>query len=395
MSGGPSRSSGTSGSEAPAPRRVLFLVNDLRFGGAEKHVVTLVNRLDPARFECHLLRLGPGEDLMEQVEPGRLAGTLAFERRSRISVGAVRGVRSYIRRHQIDVVVCVNEYPALYGYLAGRLSGRRPQLIELFHTTTMLDRGAALKMRLVYRWVFARLDAVVFVAPEQKAQWTRARGMRTRKAPVIHNGIDPQYYSPAGLARAAAEVRDALAWPEDAIVVGTCAALRPEKRHVDVVSAVSLLADEGLPVRLLLVGDGPERAALMARAEALGVSELVHVTGFQADVRPFVAACDVMVLASEAETFPLANLESMAMGKPVICTDVGGARGQVREGVTGYLVAPGDVEQLAAGIRGLTDPEQRRAMGAAGRRRVQERFTEQRMVSQYEALLWSSPSGDR
>src|SRR4029077_13405288 len=110
-------------------------------------------------------------------------------------------------------------------------------------------------------------------------------------------------------------------------VIGICAALRPEKNHVQLVDAVAALRARGIPARALVIGDGPMRPAIEARARAAGVADEVRITGFQQDVRPYLAACDTAVLCSTTiETFSLAALEAMALGRPGAHSDLRGRR---------------------------------------------------------------------
>ena len=372
-----------------APRRLLFLVNDLRFGGAEKHVISLLNLLDTREFELHLLRLGPREDLLEQLEPNRIAGNRVVRRRSRFSLEAVGEVADYIDRHQISTVVCVNEYPMIYAYLGRQRAWTKPRLVEIFHTTDLLGRKSEFKMRAVYRRLFARFDAVVFVSGRQRAIWTEDRRMRTRRALTIHNGVDGTSFTcvPSGAGTA---VRTDWGLDPDDFVVGMCAAFRPEKRHTDVLAAVASLIQGGLPAKLLLIGEGQERPRIEAAARRLAIEDRVVITGFQPDVRPMLGACDVMVLASTAvETFSIAVLEAMAMCRPVVSSDIGGAREQIEDGVTGFVFAPGRTEQLVDRLTRAADPDLRQAMGRAARSKVEREFTVERMVAHYSELFLS------
>jgi glycosyltransferase involved in cell wall biosynthesis len=136
-----------------------------------------------------------------------------------------------------------------------------------------------------------------------------------------------------------------------------------------------------------MIGDGPERGAVEQRARALGIPEHVLITGFQRDVRPFVAAADTMVLTSFAEALSLAALEAMAMGKPVVHSDVGGAGEIIRPGHEGFLFPVGDTPALVEHLSVLADARMRQPMGANARERVEAQLSERAMVDRYETLL--------
>jgi glycosyltransferase involved in cell wall biosynthesis len=140
-------------------------------------------------------------------------------------------------------------------------------------------------------------------------------------------------------------------------------------------------------VHTVVVGDGPERAQLEALAGQLGLADRVHLAGHQQDVRPWLAALDVLVLSSDWEGMPNALLEAMAAGLPIVATAVGGVPEVVVDGATGLLVPPGDPSALAEAItRLLRDPDLRRTMGQAGRARVERRFSINETVRLTEEL---------
>jgi glycosyltransferase involved in cell wall biosynthesis len=168
--------------------------------------------------------------------------------------------------------------------------------------------------------------------------------------------------------------------------------MRPEKAHGDLLDALALLRTQAVASKVLLIGDGPERSAIENRARELGVHQHVVITGMQQDVRPYIGCCDVMTLVSHAiETFSLAALESMALAKPLVMSDIGGASEQVLHGQTGLLFEPGDIAALAGHLGTLTDAAMRARMGAAAQRRVRQLFTVDIMTTgftnQVERLL--------
>src|SRR5262249_34186459 len=154
--------------------------------------------------------------------------------------------------------------------------------------------------------------------------------------------------------------------PQD-YVIGLCAVMRPEKSHGDLLRALKRLHAGGLPAaKALFIGDGPERASIEAQITQLGLTEHVVITGFQPDERPYIECADVMTLVSHEETFSLAALECMALGKPLVLSDVGGASEQILDGQTGVLFKPGDIDSLATQLTKLATPALRAQMGPAG-----------------------------
>jgi glycosyltransferase involved in cell wall biosynthesis len=144
-----------------------------------------------------------------------------------------------------------------------------------------------------------------------------------------------------------------------------------------------------------MIGDGEMRGAVESRARARGIEKYVVITGFQEEVRPYVAACDAMALCSLAvETFSLAAIESMAMCKPVVHSDVGGASEMIVPGLNGFLFPKGDTTKLADKLRVLACRATARQMGKNARERALALFSEKTMVDRYERLLLEvRPSG--
>jgi glycosyltransferase involved in cell wall biosynthesis len=171
-------------------------------------------------------------------------------------------------------------------------------------------------------------------------------------------------------------------------VIGMSAVLRPEKNHVQLVDALAGLRQQGLRAKALLIGDGEMRGAVEARARSLGVTADVTITGFQQEVRPLVAASDTVVLCSTAvETFSLAALEAMALGRPVVQSEVGGAAEMTQPDHDGYLFPALDTGTLVHWLARLADGERCERMGLNARESVEARFSERSMVDRYENML--------
>jgi glycosyltransferase involved in cell wall biosynthesis len=194
------------------------------------------------------------------------------------------------------------------------------------------------------------------------------------------------------------EVRRRCGIPEEALVLGTVANLFARKGYETMLRALpGILASFPDTHYLILgTGDAAYEARLRALAKELGLTGHVHFAGFQPSVFPYLAAMDVYVHPALMEGFGIAVLEAMAMRKPVVATETGGLPEVVRDGETGLLVPPGDVESLARAVSSLLrDPARRRQLGEAGRRRVETSFTVEAMMnnltSAYGLLLTNPP----
>ena len=366
---------------------LLFIVNSLELGGAEKQVVTLLNHLDTSRFRLHLAYLKRGERLLPQLDTAKLDELVCCEVRRGVERRAIRQLAAFIRAWRIDAIVCTNTYSMLYGYLARRLiSHERPKLATVFHTTLLRTYKEKAQM-LLYQRLFKRSDLLMYVCENQRDYW-RDRGLRAAADSVVHNGIDVEYFSARQTPEQRRELRTSLGFAPDDYVIGLCSSMRPEKAHGDLLQAIALLRSQGIAAKALFIGDGPERGAIENQTRGLGLQEHVVITGMQQDVRPYIGCCDVMTLVSHAiETFSLAALESMALAKPLVMSDIGGASEQVLHGQTGLLFEPGEIAMLAEHLKTLSDDSLRTRMGAAAQRRVRQQFTVETMTAGFNEQM--------
>ena len=363
------------------PPGLLFIVNSLELGGAEKQVVTLLNHLPPGRFRLHLAYLKRSERLLPQLDTSRLDALVCCDIDRGVERRAVRQLRDLIETHHIDALVCTNTYSMLYGFLARRAARReRPKLATVFHTTLLRTLKEKAQM-LLYTRLFKRSDLLVYVCENQRDYW-RDRGLRAAADAVVHNGIDVDYFSDLQTPQQKLEMRRGLGFSPEDYVIGLCSSLRPEKAHGDLLQAIARLRSQGTPAKGLFIGDGAERPAIEAQAAALGLRDHVVITGLQRDVRPYIGCCDVMTLVSHSiETFSLAALESMALRKPLVMSDIGGASEQVLHGQTGFLFEPGDIDALTTHLQSLASQTLQSQMGSAAQRRVRQLFTVDTMTT--------------
>jgi glycosyltransferase involved in cell wall biosynthesis len=360
---------------------LLFIVNSLELGGAEKQVVTLLNHLDTSRFRLHLACLKRGERLLPQLDTTKLDELMCCDVTRGLERRALRRLSSSVRARQIDAIVCTNTFPMLYGYLArGAIRGRKPKLVTVFHTTLLRTYKEKAQM-LLYQQLFRRIDLLLYVCENQRDYW-RDRGMRAAAEGVVHNGIDVDYFSDRQTPQEKLAMRRDLGFAPEDYVIGLCSAMRPEKAHGDLLQAIARLRARGVAAKALFIGDGPERAAIEGAARELGLWEHLVITGMRQDVRPFIGCCDVMTLVSHTiETFSLAALESMALGKALVMSDIGGASEQVLHGHTGLLFEPGDIETLTEHLTRLGSQSLRDKTGTAAQRRVRQLFTVDAMTA--------------
>jgi len=371
-----------------APVSVAFIVNSLRFGGAEKHTLQLFNGLAAQGFQTALVYLKREEHLLPEAD--QTSGPVwCADFGKGWDFAGLRRLADWLTKRKPDVLVCVNTYPLFYGHLTRWLSGHRCRIVEIFHSTELPAREDR-QMRWIYRPFFNRCDRIVYVSTAQRTYW-EARGLRKDRAVVIHNGIDTERFRDCFSTKKKTTLRERFGFKPGDFVIGICAALRPEKKHEDLIEAISRLKAEGVAARCLIIGDGPRRPAIEEAIAHFGLESDVAITGFQADVRPYVAACDCMAIVShQVETFSIAALEALSMGKPMVMSAIGGAAEQVTNGENGYLFPAGDVTALTAALRKLADPQHCTELGERARVTVTRAFGVDGMLARYARVL-----GDR
>jgi glycosyltransferase involved in cell wall biosynthesis len=362
---------------------VLVMVSSLAAGGAEKHAIALANRLDPTRLRASLCHLKAVGGLTSDLDAARLETVLCLNVTRKCDWRAVGELARQIDARQIDIVICTNVYPLLYALVAARLAKRPIRIVEVYHTTGYRAPIESRMWTMLNAFVFRQAALVVWVSNKQREYW-RARAVRGTRDVVIHNGIDTAWFTDRYSAAQKDAVRASFGFAPTDYVIGICAALRPEKQHGDLLQAMRRLRQAGVPAKLLIIGEGQQRLSIERGIAELHLQGSVAIAGYQSDVRPFVASCDVMVLTSHVvETFSLAALEAMSLGKPMVMTRIGGAEEQVVHGANGLLFEPGDIATLAQHLQLLADPAKRAAMGEIAAQTVRERFTVQRMVARF------------
>ena len=365
--------------------RVIFAASSLPHGGAERHAIALMRRLAERGHECHAVSIKESAARPDRIRPAA-GGTVTYLDAARyLDARAVSDFAARISGVAPAVIVAANPYALMYSWLAARRSGVRARLAVTFHTTLLQSAKEQLQM-LYYRPFFWAADFLVFVCEKQRRHWLR-RGVFSRRNEVIYNGVDTDEFRDRWSPAERAELRRALGLSATDFVIGISAWLRPEKNHAQLVDAVAALRARGIPARALLIGEGEMRGAVEARARELGVGDKVTITGFQADVRPCIAACDAVALCSLTETFSLAAIEAMALRRPVVHSDVGGAAEMIVPGENGFLFPVGDTRAFVDRLAILADPAMARRMGGNARTLVESRFSEKTMVDRYERLL--------
>ncbi len=360
--------------------KVVYVVPDLRVGGAERHAVELMSRMDRSQFEPSVVCIGePGGLFSALGKAGVPAVALGRTKREAV-ISLVQIVRAF-RATRPDLVIVRGYNAELLGRLAAVLT-RVPRVVLWVHNCGPIEPRTSLR-RLSDRVLDRVTDAYFGVSHRQVSYLTSELGYPEHKIRVISNGVDPTMFDTTDEGP-----RAELGFAEEDLVVGILAALRPEKDHETFLRAAALVAAEIPEARFLVVGDGERRSSLETLVHRLGATDRVVFAGVRHDVAAVLRCMDVFVLSSTTECFPMALLEAMASALPAVCTAVGGMSEVVEDGVTGYLVPARDPVALGERVALLLRSPQRRAeLGAAAREHVCRHLTLQHSVHETERRL--------
>jgi glycosyltransferase involved in cell wall biosynthesis len=362
---------------------VVHLTASTFHGGPERQMLGLARSLSPGDRTV-FLSFAEGGRCRHFLSAARKEGFEAFglENDTPRLRAAVSEIAAHLERVRADVLLC-------HGYkadLLGRVAARRQKVPVV--AVSRGWTGESLKVRLyerLDRFHLRWMDRVVCVSEAQAAKVRRA-GARAGRVRVIHNAVDPERFAdpdPRYRAKLLRYFR-----PRRTLVVGAAGRLSPEKGFDVLIRAAEQVAHEDASVGFILFGEGPCRAQLVQQINAAGLKASFVLSGFRADLDRFVPHLDLLVLPSHTEGLPNVVLEACAAAVPVVATAVGGTPEVIEDGVSGYLIGPGDAKALAGRVRDLLASEDlRREMGFQGRQRVLEDFSFPAQAQQYRELF--------
>jgi glycosyltransferase involved in cell wall biosynthesis len=361
---------------ARRPLKILHIDPERSWGGGEEQVLGLVTHLAKRGHVNHVATDRRGR-LFERSQSLGIR-TLPIILRNDLDLRSVPRLRRLIRLQRYDIVhLHTKRAHAISLWLPK--SGRSPRYV----VTRRMDYAEPNNWytRLLYN---RRVDGVIAIS-QRIAQLLFEAGVEKSRIRLIHSGIDPQTLNNRQPAPRP------FATPP---VIGTVAVLEERKGHRYVLEALSSLRREGVRVKYRIAGEGSLKQDLQDCTVRLGLEEDVEFVGFVADIGSFLSSVDIFVLASLYEGLGVALLEAMAAARPVIASRVGGMVDAVVDSVTGFLVGPKDVEELARAIRKLLDDRAlAETMGRRGAERVRKNFTLEQMADRNEAYYYDLLAG--
>jgi L-malate glycosyltransferase len=365
--------------------KVLHLLSGDLWAGAEAQVFTLVSRLiRMPDLDVHVILLNR-HVLAEKLDSIGVPIEIMDEK-TMSTAGIIRRLSEILKSQHFSILHTHRYKENILGALSARLTVR-PALIKTVHGLPEPFRGfAGAKFRLYQAMdaIMTRLyfDKIICVSQEITARQTTAHGRN--KAIYITNALDIEACKPT---RDRQSVRRELGLDPDAPVIGTVGRLVPVKGLSVLLEAAVDLAPAVPHLKILIVGDGPERERLTEQVAATGLAGIVHLVGFRHDVADLLAAFDVFALPSLSEGLPMVLLEAMALQIPIVASRVGGVAEVLMDGESGLLVAPGEPGSLATAChRLLAEQHLATRLATAARQRLEQQYSADRMASAVAAL---------
>lgn len=362
--------------------RIMLVISNLDYGGAERQVVAIAEHLDRQYFEPYVCSLSPHVPLIGKPEEWRIPLHIV-SKQHRFDVSAVPRLSTLLKRLRIDLVHAFLFDAEIACRLAGRLAGVRAVVGS--------ERNSNYHIPLLHR-IFLRLtrslnDAIVANSQAGKAFTLETLAVPDSNVHVVYNGVDTQRFSP----RPAPKFRAELGLSPKDRVVGMVASFKPQKNYEMFLRVATRVLQQCPETQFICVGsalyEGREGSSayqqeILQLVERLGIRNRCRFLAARADIADVYNNFDVNLLTSSREGTPNVLLEAMASGAPSIVTDIADNAIHVQDGVSGFVVPLDDDELMANRIVALlTDEQRRRTMGEAARRRATETYSLAAMAS--------------
>jgi len=372
--------------------KLLFVIDNLEFGGGERVFAQLINGLSSEYYEI-CLASNPGRDLYQSLINKEVC-CIPLDFSKRVKPSLLITLRNIIKDKKIDIVHGQGARAEFYARIAARLAGET----NYVSTIAMPVEGynVPFLIKQIYRF-FDRLsekyvERFIVVSDVLKDIMIRKHGIAADKVIRIYNGIEIEHYDPERMDASRNNVRHELGLNEKTSIIGAIGRLVWQKGFEYLIRSFPEVLKSCPDAWLLLVGDGPLRANLEVLSEALDMKDKIIFAGFRSDIKEVLASMDILVIPSLLEGFPMVTLEAMAMAKPIVATDIDGLREQIIDGESGILLPPEDPNALTTSIvKLLNDPQLAVRMGSYARKQVEKEFPLEKMIMEthevYQSLI--------
>ena len=364
--------------------KVLYLITDLKYGGAQTVLYSLVSNINQERYKPSVACLFGGD--FPVGDELRKTGIEVIDLRMTNfwRIDALWRLYQLLHREKYSILHTSLFHASLVGRIVG-WAAKVPVIITWRQNISLGGRWRDF----IYKMTSRIDDKVIVVSNSTLESEIRTTGLAVEKVEVIYNSIDIDRYSrkkPANRNK----VKMDFGLGGEEIIVGFIGRFHAQKGIDVLLKAFEKIEKSKMNVRLMLVGDGTLRKKIWKQSQTLGNDNRVLFTGIRKDIPLILSSLDIFVLPSRWEGLPLVLLEAMAAGLPIVATAVGGIPEVVVDGETGFLVPPEDPEALASAItRLIEDSVLRKKFGKAGYKRVKQHFNIQEASRRTEELYFS------
>lgn len=370
--------------------KILFVIDGMEFGGGERVFLQLIRQLEKEKYEIFAACAPDGDFGNRLKEMGIPVEPLRME--NRFNPFAILKLARIIRKRGVQIV---HSQGARADFFA-RMSILFSRNCRLVCTVAMPVEG--FNVGALRKWIYGLfdrfseryVDRFIVVSEVLKKTFINNHKIPPEKVIKIYNGIELQEYQLRDPHASSRKIRTEYNIDENFLLVGAIGRMVWQKGFEFLIEAVPEVLNKYRNVKFLFAGEGPLKKSLEMKCETLKVKDNIIFTGFRRDVREFLSAIDLLVIPSLREGFPFVTLEAMASGKPMVATMIDGITEQITSGENGLLTPPKDSLALAEGIlRLINDKEFAKKIGSEARKKVEECFSIEKMVSETKKVYHS------
>jgi len=363
------------------PKRViLHLIDTTGPGGAETVFIQLADKLRESGNQSVVVIRGDGW-VKDELERKGLS-PLVIPSKGSFAIGFVKELILVIKKYKVDVIQSHLLGSNVYGAIAGLITGT--PVVATYHGMVDVNPNERFKWlkNTAMKW---GIKHYVAVSQQLLNNIQNHNLLVPSRASVIYNGVELESYK----LKKSDLIRNNLELPQDAVLVGSLGNIRSAKAYHILIEAGAKLIPANPNIHFVIAGHKKE--SLMTKLEnqliELGLQDNFHFIGFSDNSAEFLSQMDYFVLSSSSEGFSISTIEAMATGLPVLVTKCGGPEEIVKPDITGIMVKPNDSKALAEGLIKLIDnPKLAVKLGLAGKKRVEEKFSLDKMLNSYNSL---------
>jgi len=373
---------------------ILFVIDNLTFGGGERVFSQVIRGLNKERFGVFVASSPGGKFEKKLTEVGMKIEPIDMT--SRYNLGTISQLKRIIKTKDVQIVHSQGARADFFARIAARIANAPITISSMAMLVEGYDVGILRKNLyvLIDRWTERWVDKFIVLSEALRQALIERHKIPEEKVVKIYNGIELDEYNP-GLKEARSEkleVRRGLRLENDVPVIGAIGRLVWQKGFEYLIRAIPKVTEVFPETRFLIVGEGPLKDKLKVKGEKLKVADSIIFTGFRSDIKQILTSIDLLVMPSLLEGLPMALLEGMAMAKPIVATKIEGITEVLEDGKTGLLVPPKNTDALAGAIiQILNNKTKSNLLGQNARKMVEEKFSVEKMVEQiewlYEGLL--------